>query len=311
MKTYLITGGAGFLGAALTKKLIKNKNKVVVIDNLSNGYKSNIDKKAIFYKGDCHNIRFINKLSKYKFDAIFHLAGQSSAEMSFENPLYDMQSNSLSTLILLNFAKKINCQKFIYASSMSVYGSVKSNPVNEYTNLNPISFYGANKIASENYLKIFSNFFIKTIALRFFNIYGPGQNLKNLKQGMVSIYFAQALKNKQIIVKGSGRRFRDFIHIDDAVNACIKTLSYNAKGYSCFNIGSGKKNTINKLLKIIIKNFNKKILIIFKGKTPGDQHGIFSNSSKASRKLNWKAKINLEQGIRKYYKNLINNYQKK
>ena len=202
MKNFLITGAAGFIGSALARKLVKNNN-VTTIDNLSTGFESNIPKGVNFINGDCSDIETINKLNNQKFDCIFHIAGQSSGEISFENPAYDLKTNTLSTLLLLNYAKKNKCKKFIYASTMSVYGDQKEEKANESMYCNPKSFYAVGKLASENYCKIYSSKNLNITCLRLFNVYGPGQNMKNLKQGMVSIYLEQIFNKKELIVKGS------------------------------------------------------------------------------------------------------------
>ena len=230
---FLVTGAAGFIGSALSKRLIELGHKVVTVDNLSTGFVENIPNEVIFVKGDCHDKSLIKSLDKYSFDAIFHIAGQSSGEISFDDPVYDLQTNAESTLLLLKLALKVKCKKFIYASTMSVYGDQGETLVKEDSSLNPKSFYGVGKLASEKYLSIFQNFGINCTALRLFNVYGPGQNMYNLRQGMVSIFLAQAFNHNEINVKGSKDRFRDFIFIDDVVNAFIS--SYNKEKISFSN----------------------------------------------------------------------------
>ena len=123
MRKYLVTGAAGFIGSSIAKELIRLGNQVVTVDNLSTGNKNFIPEGVSFIEGNCQDPKIIKVLSSYKFDAIYHIAGQSSGEISFENPVYDLQTNGQSTLQLLNLARVIGCNKFIYASSSSVYGS--------------------------------------------------------------------------------------------------------------------------------------------------------------------------------------------
>ena len=138
-KFFLVTGSAGFIGSAVSKCLLNKGHKVVTIDNLSTGNVSNIPKEVIFIEGDCSDPKVIKKLSNFSFEAILHLAGQSSGEVSFEDPLYDLRSNTASTLLLLEYAFNNNCKKIVYASSMSVYGNQKKLPVTEENRLNPLS----------------------------------------------------------------------------------------------------------------------------------------------------------------------------
>lgn len=251
MKKYLVTGAAGFIGSQLAKNLLKNGHQVVSIDNLSTGYLEAVPEGVELIVGDCQDEKVIEKLYDHKFDAIFHIAGQSSGEVSFENPVYDLQTNTQSTLLLLQYAKNTDCQKMIYASSMSVYGDQKELPVKETAKCNPKSFYAVGKLASEHYLKIYSNLGITCTALRLFNVYGPGQNLENLKQGMLSIFLAMALKDGKILVKGDKNRFRDFVYIDDVVKAFRNAEAMEGNdSYRVFNVCNNRKITIEELLNL-------------------------------------------------------------
>ena len=257
----------------------------------------NIPKSAYFIQGDCSDELTIKKLNSKNFDAIFHIAGQSSGEISFENPVYDLHTNVRSTLLLLKYALNTRCEKFIYASTMSVYGPQPDSAINESTNADPISFYAVGKLASEHYLKIYSHLGLNTTALRLFNVYGPGQNMNNMKQGMVSIFIAQAIKNNTIRVKGSPSRFRDFIFIDDVVNAFILANQTKQFGFNIYNIGTGVRTTVGELLRKIKDNFKNTLLVEFVDSTPGDQHGIYSDIKKVIKELNWLPKIELEDGL--------------
>ena len=297
MSTYLVTGGAGFIGSKIISKLLSLGNSIVTIDNLSTGNIENIPSDVHFIKGNCHDALIIKKLTSYKFDAIFHIAGQSSGEISFEDPVYDLQTNAQSTLLLLDFALKNGCKKFIYASTMSIYGTQGVEKAEENFIPNPISFYGVGKIASENYMKIYQSYGISCIALRLFNVYGPGQNLNNLKQGMISIYLAMALKNNKIQVKGSGNRFRDFVYIDDVVNSFVSCIDYENKYFQAINISTGIKNTVDQVISTIKKYWPENIEITFLEGTPGDQFGIIGDNTKAKHELKWQPEVNIENGI--------------
>ena len=182
---YLVTGAAGFIGAAVARKLLSEGNQVTTIDNLFTGYKENVPDGCEFIYGSTSDKEVIDSLKDRKFDAILHIAGQSSGEASFEDPVYDLQTNAQSTVLLLDYARKTGCKKFVYASTMSVYGDHNPPKCDEETEVCPKSFYAIGKIASEHYMRIYSqNFGITCTALRLFNTYGVGQNMKNLKQGI-------------------------------------------------------------------------------------------------------------------------------
>jgi UDP-glucose 4-epimerase len=300
MKTYLVTGAAGFIGSAIARSLIAQGNIVETIDNLSTGKRQNIPPECIFLEGNTFDPKVIDKLKTYKFDAILHIAGQSSGEVSFENPVYDLQTNTQSTLCLLDIAKQQHCEKFIFASSMSVYGDPPSHLVSEDTTPMPKSFYAVGKLASENYMRIYSTFGIECIALRFFNIYGKGQNLDNLKQGMASIYLVMAINDKKIIVKGAKERFRDFVYINDVINAVnlLLSSSYSIQDtFKIYNICTGKKTTVESVIDHIKNKLPFFVDVEYTTGTPGDQYGIIGNYEKIKSELGWSPKYSFDKGI--------------
>ncbi len=304
----LVTGAAGFIGSAVANKLIELGNNVITIDNLSTGDKSNLNKDLIFFEGDVFDTNILDEVFKYNIKAILHIAGQSSGEISYDNPIYDLRSNTESTLLLLKYAKNSSCKKFIFASTMSVYGDQETEIVDEKSIPNPISFYSVGKLASESYMKIYSKFGINCIALRLFNVYGPGQNLKNLRQGMVSIFLAQAFKCKSILIKGSGDRFRDMIYIDDVVEAFIKSLNVNSD-FRIYNVSTGTKTTVGEVINSINGMFFGNLKIQYEGETPGDIFGIYGDNNLIKSDLDWSPKINFKDGLANMY-NWINRNKK-
>jgi len=300
MKTYLVTGAAGFIGSAIAARLIRLGNKVVTIDNLSTGKKESIPEECIFIEGNDYEQSIINQLYEYKFDAILHIAGQSSGEISFEKPVYDLQTNTQSTLMLLDYARKTGCNEFIFASSMSTYGDHEEPLVSEETLTVPKSFYAIGKLASENYMRIYSNMYgIKCTALRFFNVYGVGQNLDNLKQGMASIYLALAMRERHITVKGSKDRFRDFVYIDDVVSALLCTIGRtNGNKFEVYNVSNQKKVFVHEIVQLIENNLPYNVTHEYIGGTPGDQIGVYGINTKIIQNLNWHPLVPFEEGMR-------------
>lgn len=297
---YLVTGAAGFIGAALAKRLINEGNEVVTVDNLSTGRIENIPEGVVFIEGNTYDEDVISRLYEYKFDAIFHIAGQSGGVTCWDDPLYDMNSNITATLLLLDYAVKTDCKTFIYASSMSVYGDENACPVREDDEIKPKTFYAVGKNASEHYMRIYSDQYgIKCTALRFNNTYGPGQNMKNLRQGMASIYLAYAIKDRHIPVLGSKDRFRDFVYIDDQVEACI--LASKGMENSLFNVyttATNRKTTCEQLVEMIRKNLPFDITVKYEGSTKGDQFGIYCSYEKIYNALGWEPKTDLETGLK-------------
>ena len=298
---YLVTGGAGFIGSVISKKLISLGHSITIIDNLSTGYVSNLPSKAIFIKGDASDINIINKLNNEYFDAILHIAGQSSGEISFEDPVYDLNCNTASTLQLLNFAVKIKCKRFIYASTMSVYGEQENKEqFSEEDLTNPKSFYAVGKLASEKYMKIYKEQYdIDFTSLRYFNVYGAGQNLENLKQGMVSIYLKQFMDDKYDVVevKGSTDRFRDLSYVDDIADATVESIDNKSFYNDIINIGSGRKTTINTMLELMKEYLKSDKEIKITTGTIGDQFGIYANNNKLKKIYN-KEFLKFEDGLK-------------
>ncbi len=300
-KNVIVTGAAGFIGSKIASRLVDLDYKVFGIDDLSNGSEKNVPKKVDFLKFDLSNKKKLNSLPK-NCKAILHLAGQSSGEKSFESPQQDLKKNTLSTLNLLSYGVENNVERIIYASSMSVYGDYNKK-LKENFNLNPLSCYGVSKLASENYLKLFSKK-IPFVSLRMFNVYGPGQNLKDLKQGMVSIYLAYALKKNKILVKGSLNRVRDFIYIDDVVNIWERAIVKKNILNNFYNLGSGVPTSVKKLTQMIRENFKNCKVMQTLG-TPGDQNYVCSNNDLLKKHFNYKKFIKLKDGLKKFLKDIL------
>lgn len=297
MKRYLVTGAAGFIGSSVANRLLREGNEVWTIDNLSTGCVENLPEGIHFIRGACQDPDSIAALQGVVFDAILHFAGQSSGEVSFDDPVYDLRTNTESTLRLIDFGLANGCQRFIYASSMSVYGVVEEKPISESHATCPLSFYGIGKLASEHYLRIYESKGLQPTALRLFNVYGPHQNLSNLRQGMVSIYLAQMIFGDQVIVKGALDRFRDFIYIDDVVDATCRTIDDSRSYGKILNIGTGIKTTVETLLNKLQRYAALQTSIVHAEGTPGDQKGIFADVALARKTLGFHAKIGLDEGL--------------
>ena len=297
METLLVTGVAGFIGSHVANHLQKKGHKIYGVDDLSSGKIENIPKEIEFIELNLASKNIENKLPK-KVDKVIHLAGQSSGEISFENPVDDLYKNTISSLNLIDFSLNKEVKRFVYASSMSVYGEVSSNPAREDSELQPSSCYGVGKLASEKYLEVYKNH-LPMVILRIFNVYGPGQDMENLKQGMISIYLSQALNTNSIEIKGSLERFRDFIHIDDVVKAISIILEEKDALNNIFNIGTGIKTTVRELISMIEVNFNN-LKVSESSPTPGDQFGIYADINKMKRILNFSPEISLEEGLKSF-----------
>jgi UDP-glucose 4-epimerase len=293
----LVTGVGGFIGAQIAARGLALGHEVIGIDDFSAGYRGNVPKGCDLIEHDLAASGVESKLPA-RCDLILHLAGQSSGEISFDDPVSDLDRNVVSTLQLIRYGIRAKAQKIIHASSMSVYGDQGDRPVNEDTECRPLSCYGVGKLAAEHYLKIFSEQ-LPFVAFRMFNVYGAGQDLRNLRQGMVSIYLAQALKTGDVHVKGSLDRFRDFIAVEDVVDAWFRAIAIPELDNQILNLGTGRRTTVAELLNAI-KCQVPAMTWHCEGGTPGDQSGIFADTNRVCATLGISSFTSLEQGLEQF-----------
>lgn len=292
-----MTGVAGFIGSHVAQRFLEEGYQVFGADNLSNGKRENIPEGVEFFQVDLSEPGEVALLPG-NVDAILHLAGQSSGEISFDDPVADLEKNTVSTLNLIHHGITSGLGRMVYASSMSVYGAVPDQAIAEEHLCCPLSCYGVGKYASEGYLRIYQKQ-LPSVALRMFNVYGPGQDLSNLRQGMVSIYLAQALRGGNIEVKGSVERFRDFVYIDDVVVAWYRAATADGVCGKVFNVASGVRTTVGALLEKICKQVVGSSYFI-NGATLGDQSGIYADVSALRGILGANGKVDLEEGLKRF-----------
>jgi len=300
-KRILITGGAGFIGSHLARRCIDDGHNVTVLDNLTSGFASNIPEGSDFIKADLSNPETFSLLPEQGFDVVMHLAAQSSGEVSQENPDLDMRVNTLATLMLLKWSMQNHVKRFLYASSMAVYGNPVRLPVHETDPCLPLSFYGISKVASEHYIRHYAEEGLDTTIFRMFSVYGSGQNMENLKQGMVSIFLAYLFKNEEILIKGDKNRFRDYIYIDDVVNAWCSSIDNPSSFKKTYNLATGIKTHVHDLLDSEIRLFGRdpaKYLVRYHGSTPADQFGLYADISAIQKDLGWSPRVSLEDGLK-------------
>jgi UDP-glucose 4-epimerase len=302
MGLYLVTGVAGFIGAAVAEILLERGHELVGLDNLSTGRRERTPAGVLFFQGDCQDERlYADILPRRPYDAILHIAGQSSGEISFDDPVYDLRTNTESTLRLLRFALAVGCRRFLYASSMSVYGNPETPVVTEDAPTRPQSFYGVGKLASEHYLRLYEEYGIRSTALRLFNVYGEGQNMDNMRQGMVSIYLAMMARDGRILVKGSPYRFRDFVHIRDAAGAFPACLDHPESAGKALNIGGSGRVHVRELVDKLRALAPGPVEVEYADGTPGDVFGIAADCSLAAACLGYAPRISLDQGLARMY----------
>lgn len=295
----LITGGAGFIGSHLSRRLLQHGHQVTIIDNLSTGSRSNLPAEAEFIELDLARNDHLKFLPAVSYDAVCHLAAQSSGPASAELPYYDLQVNAASTLLLSRWCLQQQIPRFIYASSMAIYGDAASLPVREEAPCLPRSYYGVSKLTSEHLLRLASVDGLNVTSMRMFSVYGPGQNLSNLKQGMVSIYLTYLLRGEPIPVTGSLDRFRDFIYIDDIVDAWWRVLQVPSTPSAAYNIGTGQPTQVRELLRRLFAQLHlpADYPIQELPNSASDQFGLYADIARAQTELQWQPRTSLADGL--------------
>ena len=288
----------------MVEKLVKDF-RVIIVDTLKSvGGISYVNPNAIFLNYDiCDNALF-EELDKYKFEAIYHLAAQSAGEPAYNDPKNDILTNSYGTFLLAKYCLEKGIKRFIYTSTVAVYGSSDGNRFTESDSIKPDSIYGVSKYSGELFVQQFlNNSNTKYTIFRVFNTYGPGENINFVKKGMLSIYASYIWRNKPIIVKGSLKRYRDFLFIEDNINVLYNSLQ-NKKSYNqIYNLSSGEKIVIEDLIRIMLKvaGKNKNYTINEALGTPGDSFGTHASIDKLSSDFDWVPKYSLTEGLYKYF----------
>ncbi len=296
IKKYLVIGGAGFIGSHLSDRLLNLKNQVTILDNLSTGKKKNINPKAKFFKADIRNLKQILPYFK-NIDGVFLLAALPQVEYSINYPRESNENNLNGTLNVLVASQQAKVKKIVYSSSSVIYGNTKKTPIKEIFKSNPLSPYALQKLAGEEYCRLFSLIHnLETVSLRYFNVYGTRMNNKGAYINVISIFINQLTKKQPLTITGNGKQTRDFVHINDVVEANILAMnSKKTKQGEVINIGSGKSYSINKIANM----FSSKIKYITRRLEP---YKTLADISLAKKLLNWEPKVKLKQGIKEIIK---------
>jgi len=300
-KKIVVTGGAGFIGSNLARHLSNENNHVVVIDNLSTGHLKNIQdliaaEKVEFINGSITELNVLQDVFK-GFDYVFHEAALPSVPRSIKEPLLTNQVNINGTLNVLVAAKDAGVKKVIYASSSSVYGDTPALPKTEKMAPNPLSPYAVSKLAGEYYCSVFTDVFhLPTVALRYFNVYGPRQDPSSEYAAVIPRFIMNVLNDNPPIVYDDGNQTRDFTFIDDVIHANILAAESDATGV--FNAAGGKRISINELAKTVMVLCNKELEIVYEEIRPGDIKHSLSDISKAKEEFGYYPRFDIKNGLK-------------
>lgn len=302
-KRYLVTGGAGFVGSLLSHRLVREGNDVTVVDDMSNGKRENLHVSVRFVEMDLADESGYALLAKERFDAVIHCAAQSSNAISFRDPKADLAANQVATLNLLEFCRQRDIKRFVFTSSMSVYGQPKNFPTPETEPCYPDSFYAVHKLAAEHYVRIYAQEYgIEPTVFRLYTTYGYGQNLANMQQGLLSIYLGYMLQDAPLVVRGSGERARDIIHAEDVVDAIVLALRSPQTIGKTYNLGTSESCTVRGIINDLLKGLGKDPAtypIQWESSTPGDPPKTHASIQSIENDMGWRPKISPAEGIRR------------
>ena len=294
-----VTGGAGFIGSHLVDRLIEDGHTVQVIDNLYTGNKEFVHSKAQFVELDIRDPKLYSVLEEFRPDYIFHEAAQTEVSTSMSDPMLDCDINLMGLINLLNAAVKLDIKKFLMPSSAAVYGNLDTLPLNENMIGNPSSFYGLTKLTTEHYLRIYHEAFgLPYVCYRYSNVFGPRQG--NGGEGDVISIFAKAIvQDSPIIIYGDGKQTRDFIYVDDVVEANILGMQHQVIGI--YNVSTGISSSVNLLVDEFRNISGKDIEVVYDKPRLGDIRDSVLATDKSEKGLLFTAKYNLHDGLIKTY----------
>jgi UDP-glucose 4-epimerase len=294
----LVTGGAGFIGSHVVDRLIMEGHEAVIVDNLVTGKRRNINRAARFYKMDIQSWRLERVFRNERPNVVMHLAAQMDVRKSVENPMFDAQVNVLGTLNVLQQAVKHGARKVIFSSSGgAIYGEQEIYPAPETHVTKPLSPYGLSKLCGEQYLSYYQRISgLQAVSLRYANVYGPRQDPEG-EAGVVAIFIQKMLNNEQAVINGNGRQTRDFVFVDDVVEANLAMIGQDTQG--TFNVGTGVETSINDLFRILVQHTGSYCKEMHGPAKKGEQARSVIDSTKLRHEVSWEPKADLSEGLKK------------
>jgi UDP-glucose 4-epimerase len=301
----LVTGGAGFIGSHMAQRLVSDGHRVVVFDNEATGLPENVPSAAQYVKGDAACLEDLERAFAGGLDAVFHIAGQVSLIRSFTDPVIDLRTNVMGTVNVLQLCLKHRVPRLLYASSMTVYGDTDALPTPEETPCCPVSYYGITKYAGERYVHTTAcrpdlDFDFRVTSFRMYNVYGPRQALNNPYQGVLGIFLGNLLRGEPLTIFGDGQQSRDFIYIDDIVDAWVGALDNRASHGQVFNLGSGRQTSINELADLALAAFGRRrgdFPVRQAPARPGEQRFVQADTTRARTVLGWQPRTSFSAGL--------------
>lgn len=300
MMRYVVTGGAGFIGSNIVGALTRDGCPVTVLDNLSSGYESNLRPfpAVRFVKGDVRDPEAVATALEGA-DVVFHLAASVGNKRSIDDPVTDAEINVLGTIRILEAARKYGVKKIVVTSSAGIFGELKTLPIREDHQVEPDSPYGCTKLCQEKLCLAYAKLYgIDAVALRYFNVYGPNQRF-DAYGNVIPIFAFSMLRGEPLTIFGDGEQTRDFIHVDDVVQANIKA-AHTPSISGAYNIASASRITINELVRLLERASGITPKVSHGPERPGDVRHSLADISKAQAAFGFSPTVGLEEGLRDY-----------
>jgi UDP-glucose 4-epimerase len=302
MPKYLVTGGAGFIGAHIVKRLVRDRGQVRVVDNLATGQFSRLEpvRSAIqFIQADLADEK-VARQAVEGIDYVLHQAAVPSVQRSVQDPLMTNRANVTATLNLLESSRKAGIRRFIYAASSSAYGDTEVLPKHEEMPAKPLSPYALQKFAGEQYCRIYQELYgLETVGLRYFNVFGPEQDPHSEYSAVVPKFVTALLAGRPITIHGDGEQSRDFTYIDNVVEANLLSLNAPKVAGALCNIGCGERITLNRLVALLEKQLGVKAQVHHGPAKPGDVRHSLADITRARAFLGYEPKVLVEEGLRR------------
>lgn len=295
----LVTGGAGFIGSNLSRQLLHDGHEVRVLDSLLSGYKVNLTGLDLeFIEGDVRCDDTVDQAVK-GCEVVYHLAASVGNKRSIDHPIADSETNVIGTLKVLEACRRHGVRKIVFSSSAGIFGELKTLPIDESHPCEPDSPYGAGKLCAEKQCLAYAKLYdLEAVALRYFNVFGPGQRF-DAYGNVIPIFVFRLLSGEGITIFGDGEQTRDFVHVDDVVQANIR--SSMIEGLSgAFNIGSGTRISINDLVAMIGRAMGTDVKADYGPTRPGDVRDSLADITAARNAFGFEPSVDLEEGLVKY-----------
>ncbi len=310
---YLVTGGAGFIGSHLVRRLLADGAMVRVVDNLSTGQSARLEdvsESIEFLQEDLADTGISDKALE-GVDYVFHQAAVPSVQRSVRDPIATNRANVIATLNLLESSRRAKVRRFVYAASSSAYGDTEVLPKTETIYPNPLSPYALQKLVGERYCKLYYDLYgLETVSLRYFNVFGPNQDPYSEYSAVIPKFIAALLTSQPVTIYGDGEQSRDFTYVENVVEANLLAMRAGDAPGKVFNIGCGERFSLNALIRLLESILGIKAVVNYAERKPGDVRHSLADISLAGRLLGYTPKIMFEAGLAKTIEGMDGSHSK-